>query len=308
VFSSTINRYSYVTLYPRDDQIVRIRSLDLGHIITYDVNKVPTYDGILDLAKAVIYRLGTQRGMDLDVRSDAPRGSGLGGSSAVTAAIIGVVSAYTNRNLDCYERAELNFEIERHDLGIAGGKQDQYATTFGGFNLIEFLPDTVIVKDIELDRDIVNDLEAHLLLCFTGQVRADLGLISKQVRLYQEGRPTTHMGMRRLYELAFEMVKAVRDERLNDFGELLHEAYINKKRMNPDVAAGTIADDLYKEARRHGAIGGKLLGAGGGGYLLVYCETGRQHDVRLALQQRGGTVMDFTFEERGLQIWRSHHR
>jgi len=308
VFSGTIDRYAYVTLYPRSDHIVSIRSLDLGHAITYDVSKKPMYDGVLDLAKAVIYRLGTRRGMELDIRSDAPPGSGLGGSSTLTAAIIGVVSAYTGRTLDCYEKAELNYEIERIDLGIAGGKQDQYATTFGGFNLIEFHRDSVVVHGMELGRDIINDLEAHLLLCYTGQVRANLGLVSKQVRMYREGRPATHAGLGRLYELAFEMAEAVIEGRLNTFGQLLHEAYINKKRMNPDVAVGTIADELYDEARRHGAIGGKLLGAGGGGFLLVYCETGRQHIVREALRARGGTIMDFAFDDRGLQYWRSHDR
>jgi D-glycero-alpha-D-manno-heptose-7-phosphate kinase len=308
VFSSTIDRYAYVTLYPRDDELVRIRSLDLGLNITFDVNHPPTYDGVLDLAKAVIYRLRTRRGMELDVRSAAPPGSGLGGSSSVTAAIIGAVAAYTGQVLDSYEQAELNFEVERHDLGIEGGKQDQYATTFGGFNVIEFYPDAAIVNTLELARDTVNDLESHLLLCYTGRVRADLGLVSKQVRLYREGRMATHMGMVRLCELAYEMAAAVTEGRLNDFGRLLHDAYVHKKQINPDVATGTIADELYAQARRHGAIGGKLLGAGGGGYLLIYCETGRQQEVREALQLLGGTVTDLAFDTRGVQVWRSQDR
>ena len=132
--------------------------------------------------------------MELDVRSSAPPGSGLGGSSSVTAAIIGVVAAYTGQALDCYEQAELNFQVERHDLGIEGGKQDQYATTFGGFNVIEFYLDAAIVNSLELDRDTINDLESHLLLCYTGRVRTNLGLVSNQVRLYREGREATHHG------------------------------------------------------------------------------------------------------------------
>lgn len=308
VFSSTIDRFANVTLYPRDDGLIRIRSLDLGLNISFDVNNPPTYDGILDLAKAVIYRLRTRRGMELDVRSAAPPGSGLGGSSAVTAALIGVVAAYTGQALDCYEQAELNFQVERQDLGIQGGKQDQYATTFGGFNIIEFHPDAAIVNTLELARDTVNDLESHLLLCYTGQVRAHLGLVSNQVQLYREGHKETRVGMERLCELAYEMAEAVTECRLNDFGHLLHEAYICKKRINPDVAMGTIADALYTEARRNGALGGKLLGAGGGGYLLIYCEIGRQQEVRHALQLLGGTVTDFTFETRGVQVWRSQDR
>jgi D-glycero-alpha-D-manno-heptose-7-phosphate kinase len=308
VFSGTIDRHAHVTLYPRDDEMIRIRSIDLGVDITFNANEIPTYDGVLDLAKAVIYRLGARRGMDLDVRSSAPPGSGLGGSSAVTAAIIGVVAAYTGQALDRYEQAELNFEVERHDLGIVGGKQDQYATTFGGFNVIEFHPDAAIVNGLELGRDIVNDLESHLLLCYTGRVRTDLGLVSNQVRLYREGQRATHLGMMRLCELAYEMAEAVTGGRLNEFGRLLHESYLQKRQINPDVATGTIADALYAEARRHGALGGKLLGAGGGGYLLIYCETGRQQDVRLALQLMGGTVTDFAFDDRGVQVWRSQDR
>jgi D-glycero-alpha-D-manno-heptose-7-phosphate kinase len=308
VFSATINRYAYVTLYPRDDGAIRIRSVDMGYLVQYHVEGSPIYDGILDLAKAAIHRLGATRGMDIDVRSDAPAGSGLGGSSALTAAVIGAVANYTSQSLDRYDLAEMNFEIERHDLRIAGGKQDQYATTFGNFNLIEFAADRVLVNPLNLSRDLVNDLESHLLLCYTGRVRADLGLVSKQVQMCEQGRLESQEGLRRLYKLAFDMKAAVLRGRLGEFGEMLHEAYVNKKRMNPEVAAGTIADTLYEKALAHGATGGKLLGAGGGGYLLLYCETDKQHEVRQALQALGGQFTDFAFDGRGLQTWRSQSR
>jgi D-glycero-alpha-D-manno-heptose-7-phosphate kinase len=308
VFSSTIDRYAYVTLYPRDDAEIHIRSVDMGYSVCYGLKEKPTYDGILDLAKAAIERLGSEKGMDLDIRSDAPPGSGLGGSSALTAAVIGAVATYTGQTLDGYELAELNYEIERHDLKIAGGKQDQYATSFGGFNLIEFYSDRVVVNPLSIDRDIVNDLETHLLLCYTGQVRANLGLVSKQVRMLQEGRLDSCEGLRTLYALAFDMKEALLKGRLGVFGELLHEAYVNKKRMNPECATGTITDRLYEEARAHGATGGKLLGAGGGGYLLLYCETDKQHVVRKALEALGGQFTEFSFDDLGLQTWRSQSR
>lgn len=173
-------------------------------------------------------------------------GSGLGGSSALTAAIIGALARHTGQSLDAYDLAELNYEIERHDLRIAGGKQDQYATAFGGFNLIEFHADRVLVNPLSIDRNILNDLESHLLLCYTGRVRADLGLVSQQMKMYREGRAATHEGLHRLYELVFEMKEALLKGRLTEFGELLHEAYLAKIRMNPNVAAGTIADKLYE--------------------------------------------------------------
>jgi D-glycero-alpha-D-manno-heptose-7-phosphate kinase len=112
--------------------------------------------------------------------------------------------------------------------------------------------------------------------------------------------------MRRIYELVFEMKEALLTGRLDEFGEMLHDGFLNKKRMNPDITAGTNADLLYDEARRHGAIGGKLMGAGGGGYLLLYCHTHRQCEVRKALEALGGVFTNFSLEPMGLQVWRTH--
>ena len=143
VLSSTINRYAFATLFVREDNEIGIRSLDLGRLVRYSRDQEPVYDGVLDLAKAAIQRIGINHGIDLDVRLDVPAGSGLGGSSALTAAVLGAVAAANGYPLSAYELAELNYLIERKDLQIAGGKQDQYATTFGGFNLIEFYLDHV---------------------------------------------------------------------------------------------------------------------------------------------------------------------
>jgi D-glycero-alpha-D-manno-heptose-7-phosphate kinase len=306
VLCTTINHFARVALYPRQDQAVRIRSVDLGYMVDYHLEEQPAYDGALDLAKAAIRRLGVQRGMDLDVRSDAPAGSGLGGSSALTAAVIGAVAAYQGKILTSYELAEMNWVVERSDVKIPGGMQDQYATTFGGFNLIEFSKDRILVNPLRIDSSILNDLEAHLLLCYTGQVRANQGLIERQIRYYQDGRQTTVEGMQRIYELVFEMKEALLRGQLDAFGQLLHEGFVNKKRMNPDVTRSTSVDLLYEEALEHGAIGGKLMGAGGGGYLLLYCHTHRQHEVRKALEALGGRFANFSFEEHGLQVWRTH--
>jgi D-glycero-alpha-D-manno-heptose-7-phosphate kinase len=308
VLSSTINRYARVTLYLRDDQEVVIRSLDLDRSVHFTVDDGPIYDGVLDLAKAAIQRVGVHRGMDLDIHLEAPKGSGLGGSSALTAAVLGAVASTNGKVFNLYELAELNYNIERIDLSIAGGKQDQYATTFGGFNLLEFRKDRVVVTPLRIDRAILNDLEAHLLLCYTGKVRPDLGLVDQQIRYFHEGRKDTLQGMQRLGEMAFEMKEALLTGALDRFGEMLHEAYLNKKRMNPHVADGTPAEALYECSRKHGVIGGKLLGAGGGGYLLLFCQTGRQIEVRQALEALGGQFTDFAFDGLGLQVWRSRSR
>ena len=303
VLCSTISHYARVTLYPRKDKEVRIRSVDLGYMVNYHLEDDLPYDGMLDLAKAAIRRLGCTRGMDLDVRCDAPPGSGLGGSSAITSAVIGTVACYENVVLDPYQLAEINYVVERKDLKISGGMQDQYGTTFGGFNLIEFSKNEVLVNPLRLHEGVLEDLEAHLMLCYVGRVRANVGLIDDQIRYYSEQRTSTLDGMERIYSLVYEMKRALLKGNLGTFGELLHEGFVNKKRMNPEVTSGTIADELYEEARRNGAIGGKLMGAGGGGYLLLYCETHRQHDVRKALEMAGGLVTNCSFAHRGLQVW-----
>lgn len=305
VLSSAVNRYSYVTLYPRDDDEIVIRSYDLGTNVNYKVNQ-EVLDGVLDLAKAAIRRMGVELGFELDVYTEAPRGSGLGASSAVTSAILGAIREYTGVVLDAYELAELNYTIERMDLGIAGGKQDQYATTFGGFNVIEFHKDRVLVTPLRIDRDILNDLESHVFLCYTGQVRSDLGLIDKQVQYYQE-RQDTIAAMKKVHAQVYQMMEALLKGRLNTFGELLDEAYRAKKEMNPHVSTSRV-DELYALAKKGGAVGGKLLGAGGGGYLMLYIPGAKVHDVRKSLEAHGGQFASFAFEERGLQVWRSRCR
>jgi len=306
VLCATINHYARVTLYPRDDNAVRIRSVDLGYMVDYNLRDQPVFDDALGLVRATIARLGGHSGMDLDIRCDAPSGSGLGGSSALTAAVIGAVAEHAGRMLSNYELSELNCLVEREDIKIPGGMQDQYATTFGGFNVIEFEKNRILVNPLRIDPAILNDLEAHLLLCYTGQVRANQGLIVNQIRFFHEGRRTTIDGMQRIYELVFEMKEALLRSRLDTFGELLHESFISKKYMNPEITQGTNVELLYEEARRNGAIGGKLMGAGGGGYLLLYCHTHRQPQVCRALEAMGGQFTNFSFDHAGLQVWRTH--
>lgn len=301
VLCTTVSQYARVTLYPREDKEVRIRSADLGHTINYNIDEGPIYDGMLDLAKAAILRLGCTRGLDLDIHCDAPPGSGLGGSSALVSSVIGAIAAYQNQVLDSYELAELNYKIERQDLSVPGGMQDQYGTTFGGLNLIEFSPKGVLVNPLRLNEGALADLEAHLMMCYIGNVRTSGGLITKQIQYAQEKRPTTLESMQRIYTLVHDMKSALLRGNLTLFGELLHEGFVHKKLMNPDITTGTRADELYEIARRHGAIGGKLMG--GGGYLLLYCETHRQHDVRKSLERAGGVVSNFAFDLRGLQVW-----
>ncbi len=144
-------------------------------------------------------------------------------------------------------------------------------------------------------------LRAHLLLCYTGRVRTDLGLIDTQIRLYHEGREETLVGMKHLHEMAYEMRDAVEAGDLDVLGALLHQAYENKKAMNPHIADGTPIEALFAVAQEAGAAGGKICGAGGGGYLLLACSPERQPAVRTALEAHGGRFADFAFSPRGVE-------
>src|SRR5205085_5377199 len=202
VVSATIDHRAHVTISPREDDRVRIRSLDLGHLVDYRLDAPPPLDGVMDLAKAAVRRFGVSHGIDMEVRSDAPAGSGLGGSSAMTTAIASALAALERRELRASELAELCYSIEREDAGIAGGKQDQYAAAFGGFNLLEFSEAGGDVTPLPLPQEALARLHDTLLLCYTGTVRTNLGLIDTQMRMFHEGREETLLGMKQLHELA----------------------------------------------------------------------------------------------------------
>jgi D-glycero-alpha-D-manno-heptose-7-phosphate kinase len=301
VLSATIDLCARVEAAARDDDQVRIRSLDLGHVVEYHLEEGPVYDGVMDLPKAAIERIGAPGGMDVDIRSDAPPGSGLGGSSALVTACVAALAAAADRSMSAFEIARLCYEIERKDLGIPGGWQDQYAAAFGGFNLLEFSADGVAVTAVDLSESALADLRAHLLLCYTGAVRTDLGLIDTQIRMYRDGREDTIVGMKQLHEMAYEMRDVVASGDVAALGGLLREAYENKRRMNPHIADGTAIDRLLDVARSSGASGGKICGAGGGGYLLLACDPRRQPAVRDAMQALGCQFAEFGFRSEGVE-------
>ena len=308
VLSSTINKFTYATLAPRSDGEVSLGSLDFDLTVKYHLAERPIFDGTLDLLKAAVARLckpdEVKEGFDLYVESDAPAGSGLGGSSSLTTAVVGTLLDLTRQRLSDYEIAETVFQIEREDLAITGGKQDMYAAVFGGFNLIEFSKEKIVVNPLRIDRRVLNDLEYHLMLCYTGRTRVSAGLVAKQEANFLEGREETVDGMAFLHNHVYEMRDALLHGRIGDFAEGLHVSWQNKLRMNPNVTDGKI-NELYELARKAGAVGGKLLGAGGGGYLLLFCPIPAQRLVREKLEAVGGQFTDFAFDKAGLQTWQS---
>jgi D-glycero-alpha-D-manno-heptose-7-phosphate kinase len=265
------------------------------------------FDGQLDLAKAAILRLGAKNshGFDVFLHTDAPPGSGLGSSSALMVTLVGLVKEFTNLPLTEYEIARLAYVIERQDLGIQGGLQDQYAASFGGFNFIEFEKDRVIVNPLRISRDVTNELEHNLLLCYTGTTRRSDHIIEDQIRRFEQNQDKTVGALRQQKQLALDMKNALLQHRLNDFGDLLDSAWQSKKNLSPKISNSKI-DEVYEEARNQGALGGKMTGAGGGGYMLFYCLFEKKHKVAAALRKLGVVATEFGFDHRGLQTWRVH--
>jgi D-glycero-alpha-D-manno-heptose-7-phosphate kinase len=245
-----------------------------------------------------------KRGVDLWVHSDAPPGSGLGSSSTLVVALIGVMAEWLKQARSGYEIAELAYHIERVEMKLAGGRQDQYASAFGGFNFIEFHRDSTLVNPLRIRTEVIAELEYRLLLCYMGQTRQSAQIIERQVESYREGKTGTVEALHRLKAETLEMKRALLMGDIDGMGELLHQAWENKKKLDHAISNPHV-DGLYQLARKEGAIGGKMPGAGGGGYFLLLTRFDRKHRVAAALERHGGQVVPFQFERRGMTAWAS---
>ncbi len=304
VLSATINRYAYGTLRAREDRQIGIQSLDLDAVVSIALEEARPDGDRLDLIKAAIQKLASDspRGFDLFLHSAAPPGSGLGSSSAVVVALVGLLSEHMSLPLTDYEKARLAYTVEREDLGLKGGTQDQYAAVFGGFNFMEFRGEEVIVNPLRIPTESIQELEYNLLLCFTGGTRVSDHIIDDQTDRYRAKSSSTVDGLEMQKALAVEMKDALLRGNLTEFGTLLGRAWDYKKQMSPKISNPHI-DELYEAAMKHGAIGGKVTGAGGGGYMLLYCRYDAKHEVREALAALGAEAVDFQFDQAGLTTW-----
>ena len=306
----TIDKYAYASLVPHGRDEIRVESLDYDVVADYSAAELSEFDGKLDLVKAVIRHFGVEgekeerqeKGLELFLHSDAPPGSGLGSSSTMVVALIGLFRTWRRLPLTDYEIAELAYKIERLDLGIQGGRQDQYAATFGGFNFIEFYGDIVIVNPLRIPSHTLNELEYHLMLCYTGRTRLSANILKEQIEGYVSRMEDVTRALDENKELAEGMKRALLRGELDDFGAYLHRAWETKKRFAAQITNPHI-DEMYDAARRLGALGGKITGAGGGGYLLLYCPFRKRHIIAGQLEKMGGKVIEFGFEFRGLQTW-----
>ncbi len=301
ILGSTINKYAYCSIVPRTDDQIVVHSLDFDMTVKYNTHENYVYDGKLDLVKAALKAMEIKAGCEVYLQCDAPPGSGLGTSSTVMVAMLIAMARWKGIMMDGYRLADLAFQVEREDLQIAGGYQDQYAATFGGFNFIEFHGrNDVVVNPLRIKKEILHELQYNLLLCYTGNVHVSANIIKDQVKNYE--KKDGFAAMCEVKALAYAMKDELLKGNLNTFGKLLDYGWESKKRMSSKITNPQV-DQLYEEAKKAGALGGKLLGAGGGGYLLVYCPYNVRHKVAERLEAAGGQLTDWNFELRGAQSW-----
>ncbi|MBK6887721.1 MAG: GHMP kinase [Tetrasphaera sp.] len=309
VLSATINRYAYSTLRPRSDGTITVQSLDYGDTVDFPIDTPVVLDGRLDLPKAAIAHLlkfphaFSATGFDLFLHTNAPPGSGLGSSSAVMVSVIALVAAHLGVDLTPHEIAEQAVRLERQDLGIPGGLQDQYAAAFGGFNFIEFGAEEVTVYPLRVREATVHELEHNVLLAFTGHTRTSDHIIEDQVSRYEGGQPDALDGLRAQKEIAHAMKQALLRGDVPGFGALLGQAWLEKRKMSARISTPLI-DEAVATALSNGALGAKVTGAGGGGHMIFVCEFERKHVVAEKLLAMGMSVSEFTFSQQGVTTWR----
>lgn len=304
ILGSTINKYAYCSIIPRDSDEIIVHSLDYDMTVKYHTTENFVYDGSLDLVKAALKRMNINQGCEVYLRCDAPPGSGLGTSSTVMVALLRAMAKWKGEELDGYALANLAYEVEREELGIAGGYQDQYAATFGGFNFIEFHgKNNVVVNPLRIKKEIIQELEYNLLLCYTGNIHVSANIINDQVSNYKNKNEDAIDAMSNVKALAYAMKDELLKGNLHSFGKLLDYGWKSKKKMSNKITNPQI-DELYDTAIKAGALGGKLLGAGGGGYLLMYCPYNIKHIVAAKMEEAGGQLTDWNFELRGSSSWK----
>ncbi len=309
VLNATINLFAYCTIEETDDQHISIHSYDTDVVEAYPSAKHLNIDGKAILIKGVYNRI--VKDYDLPALSfkittynDAPAGSGLGTSSTMVVCILKAFATWLGLPLGDYEVAKLAYQIERIDLGLSGGKQDQYAAAFGGFNFIEFHQDgSVIVTPMKMKRWIIDELEASMVLYFTGVSRASATIIEEQKKNASEGKESAVAAMHQIKQQAIDMKIALLKCDIDQLADILREAWVSKQKMASNIT-NPVIQEAMDVAIAAGAKAGKVSGAGGGGFIMFIVEPTRKKEVEKALRKLDGFVLPFSFGENGAHGWK----
>ncbi|MCZ7570626.1 MAG: hypothetical protein M5U01_18835 [Ardenticatenaceae bacterium] len=302
VVSAAINKYFYAVISTsRWNDGIQIISSDYHTFYRYDPRQPFFANGSLQLPRAVLDHFHVERGYNLFLASEVPPGTGLGSSGSVAATLVHVAATLRDITLSKKEIAETAAYVEIEKLGMPVGKQDQYAAAFGGINVITFDREGVTVEPVRMSDSVLTQLEQSLLLFFTGSTRESSKILHEQKRASEEDQEPVVNALHAIKALAQEVRRRLETGDLDGFGELLHRAWEHKKTLASSITNPFI-DRCYDLARRNGAIGGKITGAGGGGFLMLYCPLRHQEAVTAALEREGVVRMDFRFDFRGATV------
>lgn len=308
ILNVTISLYAYTTIRPTDDGKITINAIDRNEKIVLDSADILPIDGNLDLAKGVYNRIvrdfvKEKLSFEMSTYVDAPPGSGLGSSSTLVVAILGAFVEWLKLPLGEYDIAHLAYKIEREDLKMAGGKQDQYAATFGGVNYMEFYNDNkVIVNPLRVKSAYLRELEHNLVLFYTQTSRLSSEIIEEQANNVINKNEKSIDAMLQLKRQSVLMKEAILKGNIDDVGKILHEGWQHKKLMVDKISNENI-DSIYKIAIENGATGGKISGAGGGGFMVFYAPYIYKYNLIRELNKLGGKVIDYAITNEGLTTW-----
>lgn len=308
ILNATISLNAYASIEPIAENGIILQALDRKEEERFNwTNQLPI-NGKLDLLKGVYNRIQRDYGLPLtnfklSTFVDAPAGSGLGTSSTLVVAILGAFVEMLKLPLGDYDIAHYAYEIERSDLQMAGGKQDQYAATFGGVNFMEFYAnDKVIVNPLRIRSEYLNELEHNLVLYFTSTSRESAAIIKEQQSNVVQKNEKSIEAMHQLKEQAKMMKEALLKGRVHEIGEILDYGFQQKRKI-ADKISNSLLDEIYEAAKKAGATGGKISGAGGGGFMVFYCPNNTKHAVQETLLNFGGNVKPYSFTKNGLKSW-----
>ena len=310
ILNATIDLYAYASLEPLDNGLIEFCIDGTDKKISFKSEKqleiVKDFELFIGVYNRIIKEFNIEPlSFRLTSYIEAPQGSGLGTSSTIVVSLIGAFVEWLKLPLGKYDIAHLAYDIERKDLMMSGGKQDQYAATFGGINYMEFLgDDKVIVNPLQLKDEILYELECNLLLYYTATQRLSATIINEQVKNVNDKNEKSIEAMHNLKEQAQQMKDNLLKGNLQKIGEILHFGWLNKKQIAQSISNNLI-DTTYEMALKHGATGGKISGAGGGGFMFFYCPAVTKIKVARAIEGLGGKVQSFKFTKQGLTTWTS---
>jgi D-glycero-alpha-D-manno-heptose-7-phosphate kinase len=309
VLNATIDLYAQAFLEPTNSGTVAFFAEDLGERFQSESAMVLPTNGLLPLYCGIYnrivrdFRIKEPLSFRLSTYADAPAGSGLGTSSTMVVCILQVFSEWLNLGLGEYELAWLAYRIEREDLGLAGGKQDQYAAAFGGFNFMEFGPQTrVLVNPLRVKLWIVRELESSTVLYYTGTSRSSAAIITEQVKNINNSDQRATDATQMLKHDAYSMKEALLRADFEAYAEVLQRSWLSKKQLASSVTNNEM-DRIYTSALDAGAIAGKLSGAGGGGVFMFFVKGASRMSVINALKQHQGQILNFHFTNTGAESW-----